>query len=198
MISVYVPGTSPLHRAPAGVKLAALLVFTTLLLIFRSPITVAIGTIAVLFAYALGGFSPRTALAQVWPLRWIVLLLFPFQLWLGGWQAAVSIVGTLILAVALAALVSLTTTTTDLLATLERILYPVRYLRWDPARIAFVLTLAIRVVPVIYAQFGDVRDARRARGLERSVRAYALPVVIRTIGYSRKLGDALVARGLDD
>lgn len=198
MISIYVPGTSLLHRTPAGVKLAALLVFTTLLLVFRSPITVATGTIVVLFAYALGGFTPRVALAQVWPLRWIVLLLLPFQLWLGGWQAAVSIVGTLILAVALAALVSLTTTTTDLLATLEKILYPVRYLRWDPARIAFVLTLAIRVVPVIYAQFGDVRDARRARGLERSLRAYATPVVIRTIGYSRKLGDALVARGLDD
>lgn len=198
MISIYVPGTSLLHRTPAGVKLAALLVFTTLLLVFRSPITVATGTIVVLFAYALGGFTPRVALAQVWPLRWIVLLLLPFQLWLGGWQAAVSIVGTLILAVALAALVSLTTTTTDLLATLEKILYPVRYLRWDPARIAFVLTLAIRVVPVIYGQFGDVRDARRARGLERSLRAYATPVVIRTIGYSRKLGDALVARGLDD
>jgi biotin transport system permease protein len=198
MISVYMPGTSLLHRAPAGMKLAALLAFTTLLLVFRSPLAVAVGTIVVLLAYALGGFTPRIALAQVWPLRWIVLVLFPFQLWLGGWQAAVSIVGTLVLAVALAALVSLTTTTTDLLATLERILSPVRLLGWDPARIAFVLTLSIRVVPVIYAQFGDVRDARRARGLERSVRAYATPVVIRTIGYSRSLGDALVARGLDD
>jgi biotin transport system permease protein len=198
MISVYVPGNSLLHRLPAGFKLFCLLAFTTLLLVFRSPTTVALATLAVIVGYALGGFTPRIALAQVWPLRWIVLVLIPFQLWLGGWQAAISIVGTLILAVAAAALVSLTTKTTDLLSTLERILAPVRYLRWDPERIAFVLTLSIRVVPVIYSQFGEVRDARRARGLERSLRAFATPVVIRTIGYSHRLGDALIARGLDD
>jgi biotin transport system permease protein len=198
MISVYVPGNSILHRLPAGFKLLCLLAFTTLMLVFRSPVTVATGAVVVILGYALGGFSPRTAIAQVWPLRWIVVVLLPFQLWLGGWQAAISIVGTLILAVAAAALVSLTTKTTDLMATLERILSPLRFLRWDPERIAFVITLSIRVVPVIYAQFGEVRDARRARGLERSVRAFATPVVIRTIGYSHRLGDALIARGLDD
>jgi biotin transport system permease protein len=34
--------------------------------------------------------------------------------------------------------------------------------------------------------------------MERSVRAYVTPVVIRTVGYAERLGDALVARGVDD
>jgi biotin transport system permease protein len=68
----------------------------------------------------------------------------------------------------------------------------------DPERVALLLTLTIRVVPVINGLVHDVRDARRARGMERSVRAYVTPVVIRTVGYAERLGDALVARGVDD
>ncbi len=73
MISVYVPGNSLLHRLPAGFKLFCLLTFTTLLLVFRSPITVAIGTLAVIVGYALGGFTPRIALAQVQPFRNVIV-----------------------------------------------------------------------------------------------------------------------------
>jgi biotin transport system permease protein len=198
MIGVYRAGDSLLHRSPAGAKLLALLVFTTLLLIFRAPVTMGVGLIVVVLAYALAAYTPVVMLQQIWPMKWIVVLLFPFQWWIAGWQAAVIVVGTLVLAVAAAGLVSLTTRTTDLLAVIERAIQPLRYVRVDPERVALLLTLTIRVVPVINGLVHDVRDARRARGMERSVRAYVTPVVIRTVGYAERLGDALVARGVDD
>ena len=198
MISVYQPGSSLVHRTPAGLKLLALLGFTTALLIWRSPLTVGIGTLVVLIGYAFAGFGMRTLIASVWPLRWIVLVLVPFQWWLGGWRSAVAIVGTLVLAVAAAALVSLTTRMTDLLDVLDRVLTPLRFIRVDPERISLLIALSIRVVPVMVDLMHDVRDARRARGTERSLRALATPMVVRTVGYSQRLGDALVARGLDD
>jgi len=198
MIGVYRAGDSLLHRSPAGAKLLALLVFTTLLLIFRAPVTMGVGLIVVVLAYALAAYTPVAMLQQIWPMKWIVVLLFPFQWWIAGWQAAVIVVGTLVLAVAAAGLVSLTTRTTDLLAVIERAIQPLRYVRVDPERVALLLTLTIRVVPVINGLVHDVRDARRARGMERSVRAYVTPVVIRTVGYAERLGDALVARGVDD
>jgi biotin transport system permease protein len=198
MISVYRPGTSLVHRAPAGVKLLALLAFTSALLIWRAPVTVAIGAVVVLLAYAAAGFSPLTAARQVWPMRWIILLLIPFQWWWAGWQSAIAIVGTLILAVAAAALVSLTTRMTDLLAVLDRTLAPLRHLRIDPARISLLIALSIRAIPVLVDLTQQVRDARRARGAERSMRAFATPVVVRTVGHSQRLGDALIARGVDD
>jgi len=198
VIGVYRAGNSLLHRTPAGAKLLCLLVFTTLLLIFRSPATMGVGLIVVVLAYALAAFTPVVMLQQIWPMKWIVVLLFPFQWWIAGWQAAVIVVGTLVLAVAAAGLVSLTTRTTDLLAVIEWAIQPLRYVRVDPERVALLLTLTIRVVPVINGLVHDVRDARRARGMERSVRAYVTPVVIRTVGYAERLGDALVARGVDD
>jgi len=157
-----------------------------------------VGLIFVVLLYAIAAYTPVIMLQQIWPMKWIVILLFPFQWWLAGWQSAVIVVGTLVLAVAAAGLVSLTTRTTDLLAVIERAIQPLRYVRVDPERVALLLTLTIRVVPVINGLVHDVRDTRRARGMERSVRAYVTPVVIRTVGYAERLGDALVARGVDD
>ena len=148
--------------------------------------------------YGVGGFGPRTLVAQVWPLRWIVLLLLPFQWWTAGWYAAVGIVGTLVVAVAAAGLVSLTTRVTDLLDVITRLLRPARALGVDPDRVALLLALTIRAVPVIAGTLQEARDARRARGLERSTRALVTPVVVRTIRHADRVGDALAARGVDD
>jgi biotin transport system permease protein len=194
----YRPGTSLLHRAGAGVKLVGLLVFSTVLVAWRSPVTVLVALFVVVALYAAGGFGPRTLVAQVWPLRWIVVFLIPFQWWTAGWRLAVAVVGTLVLAVAGAGLVSLTTRVTDLLDVITRLLRPARALGVDPDRVALLLALTIRAVPVIAATLQEARDARRARGLERSARALVTPVVVRTIRHADRVGDALAARGVDD
>ena len=43
-----------------------------------------------------------------------------------------------------------------------------------------------------------VREAQRARGVERSVRAFAVPLVVSALRHADALGEALSARGLDD
>jgi biotin transport system permease protein len=194
----YQPGTSLLHRTGAGVKLLGLLVFSTCLVAWRSPVTVLVCLAVVVGLYGIGGFGVRTLASQVWPLRWIVLLLLPFQWWTAGWQAAVGIVGTLVVAVMGAGLISLTTRVTDLLDVITRVLQPARAVGVDPDRVALLLALTIRAVPVIAGTLQEARDARRARGLERSTRALVTPVVVRTIRHADRVGDALAARGIDD
>jgi biotin transport system permease protein len=195
---MYSPGTSPLHRARAGVKLLGLLVFSTLLLSWRSPVAVLVFLALVVGLYAIGGFGVRTIASQVWPLRWIVLFLFPFQWWTAGWESAVGITGTLVVAIVGAALVSLTTRVTDLLDVVARLLQPARVIGVDPERVALLLALTIRAIPVIAGTLHEARDARRARGLEHSTRALVTPIVVRTIRHADRVGDALAARGIDD
>jgi biotin transport system permease protein len=196
--STYQPGVSVLHRAGAGAKLLGLLVFSTVLVALQSPLTVLAGVVLVAGLYAVAGFGVRTLASQVWPLRWLVLLLFPFQWWTAGWQMAVSVIGTLVVAVTGAALVSLTTRVTELLDVIARVLQPARRVGVDPDRVALLLALTIRAVPVIAATLHEARDARRARGLERSTRALVTPVVLRTIRHADRVGEALAARGVDD
>ncbi len=198
MIGIYSPGHSILHRTPTGAKLLLLLTFTSALLIFRSITTMGIAAVVLLVAYVLARIPLRLAMTQLKPLRWILPILFAFQWWLLGIESATLITSTLLLAVAAAALITLTTPVSAMMATLERMMRPGQ--RWGlPAeRIALVLALTIRVVPVIADIVNQVRDARRARGAERSMRALVTPVVIKTVGHAHELGDALIARGLDD
>jgi biotin transport system permease protein len=192
------PGTSVLHRAPAGGKLALLALLTTALVVARSPLAAAVGAGVCLAGYAVAGWSPVVALQQVRPLRWLLLVLVPFQVLTAGPRAAVVVVGTLVVAVAAACLLTLTTRVGDLLDVLVRLLAPLRLVGVDPERAGLTLALAVRSVPVIGAAAREVSDARRARGLERSVRALAVPLVVRTVRHAERTGDALAARGFDD
>ena len=197
MIGLYRPGSSWLHRCPAGVKLVLLLAGTTALVVVRSPSAVLAGALLVGGGYAVAGLPPSALGAQLWPVRWFVLALVALQWWQGGPRAAVVVVGTLLLGVGAAGLVTLTTRVTAMLDVLVNLLRPVRRLV-DPERVALVLALAVRAVPVLAETFAQARDARRARGLERSPRALLVPLVLRTLRHADRLGEALAARGVDD
>ena len=56
---------------------------------------------------------------------------------------------------------------------------PLRRFGVDPERVGLVLALAIRTVPVMTELARQVQEARIARGLSRSPRALAVPLVIR-------------------
>lgn len=198
MIGLYRPGSTPIHRAGAGRKLLMLLVGTTALVLVRTPSAVAVGAAVVVGASAVAVLPPALMWQQLRPLRWFVLALVPLQLWAGGWRAAVVSVGTLLVTVTAAAVVTLTTRVTAILDVIEHLTTPLRRFGVDPERIALVLALAIRAVPVLASTLDEVRDARRARGLERSPRALLVPLVVRTLRHADRLGEALAARGVDD
>jgi biotin transport system permease protein len=191
-------GTSWLHRTRAGVKLAVLAGSVAAVVLLPSPAAVALAALATLGLYRSAGIGPRDAWRQVHPLRWIVLILLTFQSLTAGWETGVLVVGKLLITVALAGLLTLTTPMTELLDVVERLLRPLRLVGGNPERAALVLALAIRAVPVVGGFAAQVRDAQRARGLHASIRAYAVPLVVRSLQHADQLGEALVARGFDD
>lgn len=189
----YFPGNSVLHRCPAGVKLlllAALLASTV-----RYPVAMLVPAVLL---YLLARIPWRVALALVRPL-WILLLVTgAFQALTVGWERALSVTGGLLVSVALAALVTLTTRVNDMLDVLARLLRPLRRVGLDPDRLALLLALTIRCVPMLAGIVQAVREAQLARGASRNPLALAVPVVVRTLRAADALGEALTARGLDD
>lgn len=197
-LGLYVPGTSPVHRMRAGGKLLLMLLGGAVSVLLDEPWQVAAGVVLVLGGYLLAGLSLGTALRQLRPLAWVLGVVAVFHLVVNGWQAAVVFAGAICFLVLLAALVTLTTRTSDMVDAVVHGLRVLRPLGVDPERAGLLLALGIRSVPVVVALAEEVRDAQRARGLAASPRAFAVPLIVRSLRHADALGEALVARGVDD
>lgn len=198
LTGAYLLGNSVIHRAAPGAKVLVLAVGTLALFLRPGPVPAAVAAAMLLVAYAVARVPAPIAWAQVRPLRLFLALLFPYQMWTAGWLAAVVTCANLVIAVAAASLVTLTTTVP---AMLDAAVAAAARLRWagvDPERLGLTLALTVRSIPVVSRLAEQTRQARSARGLDRSVRAFATPLVVRTIRHAQRVGDALVARGLDD
>jgi biotin transport system permease protein len=197
-IGVFVPGSSMVHRAPAGVKLLLLLAAGVVAVLLDRPWQVLAALGLVLVLYGAADLPLRVIARQLRPLLWIGGFTAVFHVLVNGWQRAFVVVGVLTALVLLAALVTLTTRTTDLVDAVVAGCRPMRVVGVDPARIGLVIALGIRCVPVVVALAEEVRDAQRARGLTASPRAFAVPLLVRSLRHADALGEALTARGLDD
>lgn len=197
MIGVFHPGTSFVHRCPALVKLGVLAVLVTAIALTASPWWLGAASVLVVVLFAAARVPFALAWRQVVPILWVLVFTVPLQVVFNGWEAA-AVMGTrLVLAVALAALYTLTTPVTATLDAMQALLRPFR--RWiDADRVGLALALAIRCVPLLAELVREVLDARKARGAEGSVLALAVPVIVRSLRTAEHLGEALVARGFDD
>ncbi len=195
-LGLYQPGGSVLHRAPAGLKLL-LLVALGASSVFLTHWWLVLALLAMVAGlYAAAGIGPALMLKQARPLLWLLAFTVVYHVWATGWERATVIAGTILLLVLSAALVTLTTPTTRLIDAVVRVCRPFR--RWvDPDRVGLMLTLGIRCVPLVADLAREVREAQLARGTT-SIRAFAVPLIVRALRDADAMGEALVARGVDD
>ena len=197
-VPLYLPGTSVVHRLGAGSKLLVLLVAGVALALWRSPWQVALALALVLAGYAVARLPLRTLVRQLAGLAWIAVPLLLFQWVFASWQTGVGVVGSFVSMVLLAGLVTLTTRTTAMVDVVVRMSGWLRRFGVDPERVGLMLALGIRSVHVVIGLAQEVREAQHARGLRASPRAFAVPLIVRSLRHADRLGEALAARGVDD
>ncbi|QLY33271.1 energy-coupling factor transporter transmembrane protein EcfT [Nocardia huaxiensis] len=196
MLSLYHDARTPVHTVPAGAKLLVLAITGTALFFVPSILWLAVALAVVLGLYTLAEIPWRTTSRQVLGLTPFLVLIIGAQWVFTGWESAVLVGERILTLVLLANLVTLTTRTTAMIDTIERALGPLRPLGVRPERVGLLVAMTIRFIPVIREQAELVRDAQRARGIERST-VFLIPLLIRTLRMADGVGEALDARGLD-
>lgn len=197
MIGVFHPGISLVHRAPALLKLGLLAVIVTVIAVQSSLVALWAASVLVVGLFVIARIPVRLAWGQIVPILWVLAFAVPVQVIFGGWEAAAVMAVRLLLAVALAAIYTLTTPVTATLDAMQALLHPFR--RWiDADRVGLALALTIRCVPLLADLVREVLEARKARGAEGSLLALAVPVIVRALRTADHLGEALTARGFDD
>ncbi len=193
MISFYYPGNSLLHKTPAGLKLLGLVLLGSLVFQISEIATLlGIGSLLALL-FVIGRIPLHVAFRQLRPALFLLIVIFIAQYFIEGIEVATFVVLRFAILILAAGLVTVTSRVSDMVAAIELALKP--FSRWIAvAKVSLAITLAIRFIPVLGSIIQDVKDAQKARGLDRNVMAVLIPVIVRTLKMATEVAEALDAR----
>ncbi|WP_245987063.1 energy-coupling factor transporter transmembrane component T [Azospirillum thermophilum] len=136
---------------------------------------------------------------SLWPVLLMLALLFAVQVPFGelSWGEAMVAAARFLALVLLATVVTMTTRVTEMVDLFERVFALARPLGVDPAKLALMLALTIRFIPLLVEQVREIRQAQQARGVERSMAALFVPLLVKVLTLADDLTAALEARGYD-
>ena len=179
MIPLHRPGTSLVHRAPAGLKLVLLMtVAITVSVVQSTPWVVAAVAAVTVLLYLVAGLGFRGLAQQVLAARWLIVILAATQLLFLPLPTALLHTGRVVLILLLAALVTMTTSTAAMLDTVERALGPFRRFGVDPVRVGLLLAITIATIPVLQSFAATVREAQLARGVRVPAFRLVIPLLV--------------------
>jgi energy-coupling factor transporter transmembrane protein EcfT len=196
---------SPLRRFDPRTKLALSLGASAAVMLPMDRLLVFLAVYTALFAW--GRLLPYTA-RQVWRIKWVLILLFILDTWLVGLDLAAIICLRLILLAAAFTLFFMTTKSSELSLSLEKLHLPYRY--------AFSLSLAFQSLGLLDGEWRCILEAQQARGAlpeisgvrserlfrkvfeqVRNLVALSVPAILLTTRRAWSITEAAYARGFD-
>ena len=194
--SLYLPGSTWLHLAPAGLKLAVLALSSTALMWVHSPLLLLLTCLSVCLLVRCAGASLQQVWRQLRPLVWLLLTLGALSVWSQGVLQALEMVLRLFTLVLAALVVSMTTPLTQMMQVVVWLLGPFERLGWVNAeKVALGFGLTLRLIPELGVQWQDIREAQLARGLTPSPLTMGVPMLLRTLRRADEIAEAIDARG---
>jgi energy-coupling factor transporter transmembrane protein EcfT len=219
-LGAYIPGNSVLHRMDPRVKICSL-VLLSIMTLQGDLLTEAILSAFTLLLIGISGLAPANIHRALRPAAFLLLLLFFLHLFLtqgtpvlsfgpmritreglerGGlvaWQFSLLLVS--------ASLLTFTTSATEFVYGMEKLLKPLNLLGLPSHDAAFMLSLALRFLPTLLEEIQRMREARISRGAEfgagplhRRAKLSSLLVISLIMNMTRRadeLAEAMESRG---
>ncbi len=198
LFGTFEPGDGWLFRIPVGWKYALMLgIALPPLLIWEWWATLA-ALVTAAACLLSSGVPPRRAFSLGWYLWALLGAMAIYQAVSTLFEAAFVSPGNVLAAVLASRILTLTTSTPDLMDALSTGLRPIRWVGGNPDSVALVIALMLRSIPYLAGALQDARDAARARGSDRNPVLLLSPAVVGSVAYAQRTGEALHARGLPD
>ena len=197
MLPLYIHRDSVIHRLPAALKIfGSLLVGTAIF--FLTPVSLlAIAAVATGCLYVAARLPLKAIATALKPVLLVVAIILGLQLILAGPAEAARVVLRILAIVLLTSLVTLTTRLSDMLDVLSRAARPLRSFGVSPPRVALAASLAIRFIPTLLHDLGEIQQARLARQARGPSILGAGPLIVKILSMTDALGSAIAARGFE-
>lgn len=180
------------------VKFIALTVVTVIVMLTRHPLV----NVGVLVSLTVLGLTARLSVAQLLgPIKrmWLILaLLVVANVLFSDWWNAAVIVTIMITCVVAAQIFMLSTPMAELLELFTALVTPLKFVGVRPEVPALAAAIAVRSVSYLADLAYTAQEAASARGLENSIRARSVPIMLGAVKYAQDTGRALEARGILD
>lgn len=196
MISLTSPVRTAAHDWPAGAKLLGLCAASVVL--FAAPYLPfqIVAAICVLALHALPGrVFLRYGLRRIWPLWPFVAVLLVWHLFTGALVDGAVIALRMVTAVALANLLTMTTTLEAMMDVVSRLLQPFARLGVNLRAIELAAAMVIRFTPVLAEKGSALALAWRARSRRRAGWRVIIPFMVLALDDADHVAEALRARG---
>ncbi len=196
MISLTSPVKTRAHGWPAGAKVAALCAASVALFAASALWMQAAVGIGVMVLYALPGrIFLRHGMQRLWPLWPFIVLVLVWHVVTGAPADGAMIALRMLNAVALANLVTMTTTLDGMMGVVRWLLTPLRALGLNLRAVELAVALVIRFTPVLAAKGRMLALAWRARARRRAGWRVIVPFMVLALDDADHVAEALRARG---
>lgn len=222
LIGRYVPGNSFLHTLDVRAKIIVMFMYILLLFLTDDIIGYFILFILIIIAILTSRIKILYILKGTIPVIWVIVVTMIFHLFLtkGGeivfeWgkviiysygiEQAIFISLRILFLIWAASLFTLTTTMLDSTIGIEKLMFPLKYLKVPVYEIAFMMSISFRFIPLIFDETEKIIKAQKARGANvRSGRvdkrivditSLIIPIFINTFKKADYIAVAMESRG---
>ncbi|WP_417687211.1 energy-coupling factor transporter transmembrane component T family protein [Roseibium sp.] len=195
MISLYLPGTSRLHRCPVRIKLVVLALAGMLVFPVTDPLVLLAVLVGVLALYGSLGKAGLAQVAALKPLVSLLAIIFALHALTGDWLTGFTAILRLVAMVLAANLVSITSRMDDMLEAVRPLFLPLEWFGWSSRKPALAVSLVIRFAPVLLSVYGSLREAFQARSGKSTSWRLISPFLLQSLAMSENVAEALSARG---
>ena len=196
MLTLAAPQKTIFHKISAGQKLLALCVVSTILFQIESLTVLACLTTAMVALYLSQGLSfAKFGAHMLWPLWPFVLIIVLYHGIINDIAEGGEIILRMLIAIALANLVTMTTPLNDMIDVLMRMLRPLNWIGISTKPVALTSALFIRFIPTLIERGITMHAALRARSTGKSGWRIVVPLTLSVLNDAEHVANALRARG---
>lgn len=222
IIGRFVPADSILHRMDPRSKLIIVFLFVGIVFIANNVWTYAILTAYTFIMAGLSKIPFRFLISGLKPVLWLVIFTFFLHLFLTkegnvifelGWftiyeeglKQGIFISMRFFLLILITSLLTLTTTPIEITDGLERLLGPLKKIKFPVHELALMMSIALRFIPTLMQETDKIMKAQTARGVEyssgpikeriKAIVPLLIPLFISSFKRAEELAVAMEARG---
>ena len=182
-IGQYFPGNSIIHRLDPRFKIVITVLYIVMLFAGGTYIALAMGAVYTVIAIALSRIKPKMFVKSIKPIMPFLVITAVINLLLissgevlwqwkflkitsGGINTSVFMIIRIVLLIAGTSLLTYTTSPITLTDAIERLLSPLKKLKFPVHELAMMMSIALRFIPTLIEETDKIMSAQKARGAE--------------------------------